>query len=164
MVSVTSALVFKMFHPYVWAEATDNANVNFVKYKGDFYVSTETNYMRQVDPQSLETKEKVRKYIKWMLLLINIQRGKRGRTGDDEDKVDDDAVCLRWTGVNTSLSTQLPLTHIMTVMDQHTTWETPMAEVVKPSFTLCCHILLLPNHTQYACTYGNTLSTLTTIM
>ncbi|CAG5921502.1 unnamed protein product [Menidia menidia] len=40
-------------------EATDNASVNFVKYKGDYYVSTETNYMRRVDPQSLETKEKV---------------------------------------------------------------------------------------------------------
>ncbi|XP_030593065.1 beta,beta-carotene 9',10'-oxygenase-like [Archocentrus centrarchus] len=40
-------------------KATDNANVNFVKYKGDYYVSTETNYMRRVDPQSLETKEKV---------------------------------------------------------------------------------------------------------
>lgn len=40
-------------------EATDNASVNFVKYKGDYYVSTETNFMRRVDPQSLETKEKV---------------------------------------------------------------------------------------------------------
>ncbi|KAJ0067476.1 hypothetical protein NL108_007942, partial [Boleophthalmus pectinirostris] len=40
-------------------EATDNASVNFVKYKGDYYVSTETNYMRRIDPQSLETKEKV---------------------------------------------------------------------------------------------------------
>ncbi|XP_076020814.1 beta-carotene 15, 15-dioxygenase 2, like [Genypterus blacodes] len=39
--------------------ATDNASVHFVKYKGDFYVSTETNYMRRIDPQSLETKEKV---------------------------------------------------------------------------------------------------------
>lgn len=43
-----------------WTEATDNANVNFVKYKGDYYVSTETNFMRQVDPKSLETNEKVR--------------------------------------------------------------------------------------------------------
>lgn len=47
------------WHLYVWTEATDNASVNFVKYKGDYYVSTETNYMRRVDPQSLETKEKV---------------------------------------------------------------------------------------------------------
>lgn len=49
---------------YVWTEATDNANVNFVKYKGDYYVSTETNYMRRVDPQSLETKDKVSLKIK----------------------------------------------------------------------------------------------------
>lgn len=40
-------------------EPTDNANVNFVEYKGDYYVSTETKYMRRVNPQSLETKEKV---------------------------------------------------------------------------------------------------------
>ncbi|XP_069038565.1 carotenoid-cleaving dioxygenase, mitochondrial isoform X2 [Lepisosteus oculatus] len=38
---------------------TDNASVNFVRYKGDYYVTTETNFMRRVDPESLETKEKV---------------------------------------------------------------------------------------------------------
>ncbi|XP_026854363.2 beta,beta-carotene 9',10'-oxygenase [Electrophorus electricus] len=38
---------------------TDNANVSFVKYKGDYYVSTETNFMHKVDPETLETKEKV---------------------------------------------------------------------------------------------------------
>lgn len=43
----------------MFAEATDNASVNFVKYKGDYYVSTETNYMRRIDPQTLDTKDKV---------------------------------------------------------------------------------------------------------
>ncbi|KAK2816372.1 hypothetical protein Q7C36_022643 [Tachysurus vachellii] len=38
---------------------TDNANVNVVKYKGDYYVSTETNFMHRIDPDTLETKEKV---------------------------------------------------------------------------------------------------------
>ncbi|XP_056141019.1 carotenoid-cleaving dioxygenase, mitochondrial-like [Lampris incognitus] len=38
---------------------TDNASVSFVKYKGDYYVSTETNFMHKVDPESLETVEKV---------------------------------------------------------------------------------------------------------
>ncbi|KAB5522491.1 hypothetical protein PHYPO_G00160090 [Pangasianodon hypophthalmus] len=38
---------------------TDNANVSFVKYKGDYYVSTETNFMHKIDPDTLETKEKV---------------------------------------------------------------------------------------------------------
>ncbi|TSY98103.1 Beta,beta-carotene 9',10'-oxygenase [Bagarius yarrelli] len=38
---------------------TDNANVNFVKYKSDYYVSTETNFMHKVDPDTLETKERV---------------------------------------------------------------------------------------------------------
>ena len=66
---------------HVWTEATDNASVNFVKYKGDYYVSTETNYMRRVDPQSLETKEKVSPCIKykslfWILMLTRSQRVK----------------------------------------------------------------------------------------
>uniref|UniRef100_A0AAQ6IU92 Beta-carotene 15, 15-dioxygenase 2, like n=1 Tax=Anabas testudineus TaxID=64144 RepID=A0AAQ6IU92_ANATE len=49
----------RFFSRFQIPKATDNANVNFVKYKGDFYVSTETNYMRRIDPQSLETKDKV---------------------------------------------------------------------------------------------------------
>ncbi|XP_034025908.1 beta-carotene 15, 15-dioxygenase 2, like [Thalassophryne amazonica] len=49
----------RFFSRFQAAKVTDNANVNFVKYKGDYYVSTETNYMRRIDPLSLETKEKV---------------------------------------------------------------------------------------------------------
>uniref|UniRef100_A0A8C8HFR6 Beta-carotene oxygenase 2b n=1 Tax=Oncorhynchus tshawytscha TaxID=74940 RepID=A0A8C8HFR6_ONCTS len=40
-------------------KASDNDNVSFVTYKGDYYVSTETNFMHKVDPETLETKEKV---------------------------------------------------------------------------------------------------------
>ncbi|XP_030632880.1 beta-carotene oxygenase 2b [Chanos chanos] len=38
---------------------TDNASVSFVQYKGDYYVSTETNFMHKIDPDTLQTKEKV---------------------------------------------------------------------------------------------------------
>ncbi|XP_071762126.1 carotenoid-cleaving dioxygenase, mitochondrial-like [Centroberyx gerrardi] len=38
---------------------TDNASVSFVTYKGDYYVSTETNFMHKVDPETLETTKKV---------------------------------------------------------------------------------------------------------
>ncbi|XP_051813511.1 carotenoid-cleaving dioxygenase, mitochondrial isoform X2 [Acanthochromis polyacanthus] len=38
---------------------TDNANVSFVTYKGDYYVSTETNVMHMVDPETLESIKKV---------------------------------------------------------------------------------------------------------
>ncbi|KAM9732744.1 beta-carotene oxygenase 2b [Menidia menidia] len=38
---------------------TDNANVSFVTYKGDYYVSTETNIMHKVDPETLHTTKKV---------------------------------------------------------------------------------------------------------
>uniref|UniRef100_I3JD70 Carotenoid-cleaving dioxygenase, mitochondrial n=1 Tax=Oreochromis niloticus TaxID=8128 RepID=I3JD70_ORENI len=40
-------------------EPTDNASVSFVKYKGDYYVSTETNFMHRMNPETLETLEKV---------------------------------------------------------------------------------------------------------
>ncbi|KAK5858365.1 hypothetical protein PBY51_002511 [Eleginops maclovinus] len=40
-------------------EPTDNASVSFAKYKGDYYVSTETNFMHRVNPENLETLEKV---------------------------------------------------------------------------------------------------------
>ncbi|XP_034034981.1 beta,beta-carotene 9',10'-oxygenase [Thalassophryne amazonica] len=38
---------------------TDNASVSFVKYKGDYYVSTETNFMHKVNPENMETLGKV---------------------------------------------------------------------------------------------------------
>ncbi|KAM9318618.1 carotenoid-cleaving dioxygenase, mitochondrial-like [Pholidichthys leucotaenia] len=38
---------------------SDNANVSFVTYKGDYYVSTETNIMHMVDPETLEATKKV---------------------------------------------------------------------------------------------------------
>ncbi|XP_057695607.1 beta-carotene oxygenase 2b [Corythoichthys intestinalis] len=38
---------------------TDNANVSVVTYKGDYYVSTETNMMHKIDPETLETTQKV---------------------------------------------------------------------------------------------------------
>ncbi|XP_072467195.1 carotenoid-cleaving dioxygenase, mitochondrial [Notamacropus eugenii] len=38
---------------------TDNTNVNCVRYKGDYYISTETNYMNKMDPETLEKTEKV---------------------------------------------------------------------------------------------------------
>jgi len=38
---------------------TDNGNVNFVLYKGDYYVSTETNFMHKVDPETLQSTQKV---------------------------------------------------------------------------------------------------------
>ncbi|XP_042355419.1 beta,beta-carotene 9',10'-oxygenase-like isoform X1 [Plectropomus leopardus] len=36
-------------------DSTDNASVSFVKYKGDYYVSTETNFMHRVNPENVET-------------------------------------------------------------------------------------------------------------
>uniref|UniRef100_A0A8C8SAJ5 Carotenoid-cleaving dioxygenase, mitochondrial n=1 Tax=Pelusios castaneus TaxID=367368 RepID=A0A8C8SAJ5_9SAUR len=40
-------------------QQTDNSSVNYVVYKGDYYVSAEGNFMSKVDPETLETKEKV---------------------------------------------------------------------------------------------------------
>uniref|UniRef100_A0A8D0H342 Carotenoid-cleaving dioxygenase, mitochondrial n=1 Tax=Sphenodon punctatus TaxID=8508 RepID=A0A8D0H342_SPHPU len=40
-------------------KSTDNSSVNYVVYRGDYCVSTETNLMRKVDLETLDTKEKV---------------------------------------------------------------------------------------------------------
>lgn len=48
-------------------EPTDNANVSFVTYKGDYYVSTETTVMHKVDPETLETTKKV---IRWHVVAV----------------------------------------------------------------------------------------------
>uniref|UniRef100_A0A2K5X5P5 Carotenoid-cleaving dioxygenase, mitochondrial n=1 Tax=Macaca fascicularis TaxID=9541 RepID=A0A2K5X5P5_MACFA len=41
------------------AAMTDNTNVNYVRYKGDYYLCTETNLMNKVDIETLEKTEKV---------------------------------------------------------------------------------------------------------
>lgn len=41
------------------SEPSDNCSVNYVLYKGDYYVSSENICMHKVDPETLETKEKV---------------------------------------------------------------------------------------------------------
>lgn len=38
---------------------TDNGASNFIKYGNDFYATSETNYIRMIDPVTLETKDKV---------------------------------------------------------------------------------------------------------
>lgn len=40
---------------------TDNGASNFIKYGNDYYATSETNYIRMVDPETLETKDKVGK-------------------------------------------------------------------------------------------------------
>ncbi|XP_078055156.1 carotenoid-cleaving dioxygenase, mitochondrial-like isoform X2 [Mustelus asterias] len=40
-------------------KATDNGNVNFARYKGDYYATTETNFIHKVNPDTLDTMEKV---------------------------------------------------------------------------------------------------------
>ncbi|XP_048838566.1 carotenoid-cleaving dioxygenase, mitochondrial-like isoform X1 [Brienomyrus brachyistius] len=44
---------------FVMPKHTDNASVHFVKYKGDYYVSTESPLMHRVDLETLMSKEKV---------------------------------------------------------------------------------------------------------
>ncbi|XP_061818276.1 carotenoid-cleaving dioxygenase, mitochondrial isoform X2 [Nerophis lumbriciformis] len=49
----------RFFSRFEILKPTDNANVSFVKYKGDYYVSTETHLMHRVDPENLETLQQV---------------------------------------------------------------------------------------------------------
>ncbi|KAM4651554.1 carotenoid-cleaving dioxygenase, mitochondrial-like [Discoglossus pictus] len=51
--------MFERFKSKFELDSTDNCVVNYVLYKGDYYVSTETNFMLKVDPEELDTLEKV---------------------------------------------------------------------------------------------------------
>lgn len=91
--------------------------------------------------------------------LLNVMadqqlEGTREERGDDEDINNVDAVNPRSTGVNTLLSTQLRLTHTMTVTEHHTTWATLTAHAVPflHSFTP-----LSPSYFIYICAYVNML-------
>lgn len=39
---------------------TDNGASNFIKYGNDYYAASETNYINKIDPETLETQEKVK--------------------------------------------------------------------------------------------------------
>ncbi|XP_077448039.1 carotenoid-cleaving dioxygenase, mitochondrial-like isoform X1 [Stigmatopora argus] len=55
----------RFFACFDMLKPTDNGNVNIVKYKGDYYLCTETNLMHRVNPENLETMEQVdwRKFV-----------------------------------------------------------------------------------------------------
>uniref|UniRef100_A0A3B5L931 Uncharacterized protein n=1 Tax=Xiphophorus couchianus TaxID=32473 RepID=A0A3B5L931_9TELE len=44
---------------------TDNGSSNIIKYGGDYYATSETNYIRKIDPVTLETQDKV-DYMKYL--------------------------------------------------------------------------------------------------
>ncbi|KAI4875518.1 hypothetical protein NFI96_009699 [Prochilodus magdalenae] len=52
--------IFQRFLSRFEIKPTDNASVNFVNFKGDYYASTETNFMHKVDLETLESKQKAR--------------------------------------------------------------------------------------------------------
>ncbi|XP_057676670.1 carotenoid-cleaving dioxygenase, mitochondrial-like isoform X2 [Corythoichthys intestinalis] len=49
----------RFFTRFEMIKPTDNGNVNIVKYKGDYYLCTETNLIHRVNPENLETMEQV---------------------------------------------------------------------------------------------------------
>ncbi|XP_006641394.2 beta,beta-carotene 15,15'-dioxygenase isoform X1 [Lepisosteus oculatus] len=61
---------------------TDNCLINIVNYGGDFYATTETNYLHKIDPYTLETieKEDYRKYIAVNLATSHPHYDKEGNT------------------------------------------------------------------------------------
>ncbi|KAM7370044.1 hypothetical protein PAMP_011330 [Pampus punctatissimus] len=48
---------------------TDNGASNFIKYGNDYYATSETNYIRKIDPVTLETQDKV-DYMKYLPLNL----------------------------------------------------------------------------------------------
>lgn len=49
---------------------TDNGASSFIKYGNDYYATSETNYIRKIDPVTLETQDKV---VSWSVNTQYIQ-------------------------------------------------------------------------------------------
>ncbi|KAM9302402.1 beta,beta-carotene 15,15'-dioxygenase [Gastrophryne carolinensis] len=54
---------------HVVPEFTDNCLINIIKLGDDYYASSETNFIRKIDPQTLDTLEKV-DYLKYMTVNL----------------------------------------------------------------------------------------------
>ncbi|XP_068117330.1 beta,beta-carotene 15,15'-dioxygenase [Hyperolius riggenbachi] len=54
---------------HVVPEFTDNCLINIIQFGDDYYASSETNYIRKIDPVSLDTLEKV-DYLKYMTVNL----------------------------------------------------------------------------------------------
>ncbi|XP_053305117.1 beta,beta-carotene 15,15'-dioxygenase isoform X2 [Spea bombifrons] len=54
---------------HVVPEFTDNCLINIINYGDDFYASSETNFIRKIDPETLETLEKV-DYMKYVTVNL----------------------------------------------------------------------------------------------
>ncbi|XP_062869248.1 beta,beta-carotene 15,15'-dioxygenase [Trichomycterus rosablanca] len=61
---------------------TDNCLGNIIKYGNDYYATSETNYIRKIDPLTLETQDKVdyKKYIGVSLVISHPHYDKEGNT------------------------------------------------------------------------------------
>uniref|UniRef100_A0A3P8YFU0 Beta-carotene oxygenase 1 n=1 Tax=Esox lucius TaxID=8010 RepID=A0A3P8YFU0_ESOLU len=61
---------------------TDNCGNNFIRYGKDYYATSETNYIRKIDPMTLETQDKVdyQKYIAVNLATSHPHYDKEGNT------------------------------------------------------------------------------------
>ncbi|KAM4614178.1 beta,beta-carotene 15,15'-dioxygenase [Discoglossus pictus] len=54
---------------HVVPEFTDNCLINIIKFGEDYYASSETNFIRKIDPETLETREKV-DYLKYITVNL----------------------------------------------------------------------------------------------
>ncbi|XP_076879788.1 beta,beta-carotene 15,15'-dioxygenase [Brachyhypopomus gauderio] len=61
---------------------TDNCASNIIKYGNDYYATSETNYIRKIDPVTLETQDKVdyQKYLPVNLVISHPHYDKEGNT------------------------------------------------------------------------------------
>ncbi|XP_078066762.1 beta,beta-carotene 15,15'-dioxygenase-like [Mustelus asterias] len=67
---------------HVIPDFTDNCLINIIKYGGDYFASSEVNYIRKIDPRSLETLDKVdyRKYLPLNLATSHPHYDRNGNT------------------------------------------------------------------------------------
>nr|XP_020462100.1 beta,beta-carotene 15,15'-dioxygenase-like [Monopterus albus] len=70
------------FLNHTMPDFTDNGASNFIKYGNEYYATSETNYLRKIDPVTLETQDKVdyKKYLPVNLATSHPHYDKEGNT------------------------------------------------------------------------------------
>uniref|UniRef100_A0A8C7YW35 Beta-carotene oxygenase 1 n=1 Tax=Oryzias sinensis TaxID=183150 RepID=A0A8C7YW35_9TELE len=110
---------------------TDNAASNIIKYGNDYYATSETNYIRKIDPFTLETQDKV-DYMKFLPVNLVSSHPHYDREGN----VYNVGTSIAEKGKTKYIFFQIP------AKDKNT----PALKKVKVICTVPCHSLLSPSY------------------
>ncbi|XP_034021753.1 beta,beta-carotene 15,15'-dioxygenase [Thalassophryne amazonica] len=115
---------------------TDNCASNFIKYGNDYYATSETNYIRKIDPVTLETQDKV-DYMKYLHVNLVSSHPHYDREGN---------VFNMGTSIAEKAKTKYTLFKVPAASVEGGGQKTPVLKKVEVICTIPCRSLFMPNY------------------